>query len=78
MFQEVCHAGEQIFDRETAVKIYRSFAVEYGDVNPDVSYLPANCDGSPRKLPCYTANGVCAMSEFGIRFPPLDGLAVLR
>ena len=30
-------SDEQIFDRETAVKIYRSFAVEYGDVNPDVS-----------------------------------------
>mgnify|MGYP006211104465 CR=1 FL=1 len=63
-------AGEQIFDRETAVKVYRSFAVESGDVNPDVSYLPANCDGSLLNLPCYTANGVCAMPQ--VPNPPDD------
>ena len=54
---------EQIFERETAVKLLRSFAVEYGDVNPDVSYLRANCDGSLLKLPCCTANGFWAMPQ---------------
>ena len=55
--------AEQIFERETAVKLLRSFAVEYGDVNPDVSYLRANCDGSLLKLPCCTANGFWAMPQ---------------
>ena len=54
---------EQIFERETAVKLLRNFAVEYGDVNPDVSYLRANCDGSLLKLPCCTANGFWAMPQ---------------
>jgi hypothetical protein len=60
--------NERIFDRETAVKVYRSFAVESGDVNPDVSYLTANCDGSLLNLPCCTANGVCAVPH-----PEFDG-----
>jgi hypothetical protein len=50
------YPGEQIFDRET------------GDVNPDVSYLTANCDGSLLNLPCCTANGVCAVPH-----PEFDG-----
>ncbi|MFM8725572.1 MAG: hypothetical protein ACKON9_10655, partial [Planctomycetaceae bacterium] len=43
--------------------VYRSFAVESGDVNPDVSYLTANCDGSLLNLPCCTANGLCAVPQ---------------
>ncbi len=41
-----------MFDRETAVEFCPSFAVESGDVNYVVSYLPANCDGSLLKLAC--------------------------
>jgi hypothetical protein len=78
LFTGFCHPkvlrhtvlAEQIFDCETVVKIFRSFAVEYGDVNPDVYRLPANCDGSLLSLPCCTANGFCAMPQ--VPNPPDD------
>ena len=55
--------AEPIFDRETLVKIFCSFAVESGSVNPAASPLPANRDESLLQLPCCTANGVCAMPQ---------------
>jgi hypothetical protein len=63
-------ANERRFGRETAVKRFSSLVVESGDVNPDVSPLPANCDGSLLQLPCYTANGVCALPQ--VPNPPDD------
>jgi hypothetical protein len=54
-FSNVNSSAQQLVARETAAKLYRSFAVESGDVNPEVSFLSANRDGSVLKLPNYTA-----------------------
>jgi hypothetical protein len=47
-------ATEQVFDRRSAAKHYRSFAAEHGTVDSDVSCYETSCDGSPGKIPCYT------------------------
>ena len=49
------YAAEPVFDRRSAVKLYRSFAAEHGVVNLDASYCETSCDGSPVPMPCYAA-----------------------
>ena len=55
---------EQVFDRRSAVKLYRIFAAEHGVVNLDASYWQTSCDGSPVPKPCYTAPGSVLCRSF--------------
>ena len=64
--------AEQVFDRRSAVKLYRIFAAEHGGVNPDTSHCETGCDRSLVPKPCYTAPGsvLCRNLSTGDHAPP--------
>jgi len=68
---KVSHA-EQVFDRRSAVKLYRIFAAEHGVVNRDTPYSATGCDGSPASEAMLHRTGVPAMPQsFRQKPPPL-------
>jgi hypothetical protein len=50
-------AAAQIFDRRSAVKLCRTFAVDYGTFNFDAPCYQRTCDKSLGKIPCDAAPG---------------------
>ncbi len=55
--------GQQVFNRRSAVKLYRILAAKHGIVNLDASFWQMSCDGSPVPKPRHITPGAMLYRE---------------